>query len=57
MKSTYVVNTHDGLFIKRIEVKDDKIILQSTNNNFNDIVIASYDINIIGRVCGVFLKV
>jgi phage repressor protein C with HTH and peptisase S24 domain len=57
MKSTYVVNTHDGLFIKRIEVKDDKIILQSTNNNFNDIAIASCDINIIGRVCGVFLKV
>ena len=50
-------NTHDELFIKRIEVKDDKIIFQATNNNFNDTTIASCDIKIIRQVCGVFLKV
>jgi len=57
MKSTYIVNTNDGLFIKRIELKDDKIILKSTNNDFNDIITTSSDISIIGRVCGVFSKV
>ncbi len=32
----YVVNTVDGLFVKEIELKDDKITLKSTNKSFID---------------------
>ncbi len=53
----YVVNTMEGLFIKKIEVKNDRIVLKSTNKSFIDIKVNTDDINIIGRVCGVLLKV
>lgn len=53
----YVVNTVDGLFVKEIELKDDKITLKSTNKSFIDIEVNTDDVNVIGRVCGAFLKV
>jgi len=53
----YVVNTIDGLFIKEIEVKDDRIILKSTNESFIDIELNANDVCIVGRVCGVFLRI
>lgn len=51
----YVVSTIDGLFIKHIEVKDDKIILKSINKNFTDI--QADTVHIVGRVCGIFIKI
>lgn len=53
----YVINTPDGVLVKKIKVKDDRIILKSTNNNFAGIEMIPDDISIIGRVCGVLLKV
>ncbi len=56
-EGTYVVHTDDGLLIKEIEVKDDKIILKSTNKSFIDIEVIADDIEVVGRVCGVFLRI
>jgi len=56
-KGIYVINTPDGIFIKNIEVKDDKIVLKSTNKSFNDIEAIADDITVVGRVCGIFLKI
>lgn len=53
----YIVITTDGLFIKKIAVKDDRIVLKSTNKNFTDIKVNINDILIIGRVCGILIKI
>ena len=53
----YIINTPDGLLVKKIEVKDDRIVLKSTNESFEDIEVVADKAEIIGRVCGVFLKV
>ena len=53
----YIVSTTDGLFIKKIAVKDDRIVLKSTNKNFTDIKVNINDILIIGRVCGILIKI
>ena len=56
-KSIYVINTKEGLYIKCIKVNNDKVILKSTNQNTSDISLYIDDINIIGKVCGVLIKV
>ena len=53
-KSIYVVNTLEGLLIKRIEYKEDEYILKSSNKEYQDIKIK--DINIIGKVTGILTK-
>ncbi|MFY9074739.1 S24 family peptidase [Malaciobacter mytili] len=55
-KSIYVINTLDGLFIKKLNIDNDKVILKSTNHFFSDIKLNINDINIIGKVCGVLVK-
>lgn len=55
-KSIYVINTKEGLYIKSIKVNNDKVILKSTNQNINDISLHKDDINIIGKVYGVLVK-
>ncbi len=55
-KSIYVINTPEGLFIKRLNIDNDKVILKSTNHFFSDIKLNINDINIIGKVCGVLVK-
>ena len=50
----YVVNTPDGLFIKRITVKAGKYYMSSTNELYGDILPDSFEI--IGTVKGVYSK-
>lgn len=53
-KDIYIVNTPNGLLIKKIELYDDKVTIKSSHEDFKDVEHISKDINIIGRVCGVF---
>ncbi|WP_294962007.1 S24 family peptidase [Sulfurimonas sp.] len=53
----FAINTNNGLFLKNIELKNDKIILKSSNKLYKDIYLHVNEVHIIGRVCGVFLKV
>jgi repressor LexA len=55
--SIYLVNTKDGLFVKYINIENDKVILKSTNPNFSDVIFNINDVNIVRIVCGVFIKV
>lgn len=53
----FAINTNNGLFLKNIKLKNNKIILKSTNELYKDIHLHVNDINVIGRVCGVLIKV
>ncbi|ADG92761.1 putative phage repressor [Arcobacter nitrofigilis DSM 7299] len=53
----YLINTNDGLYIKCIKVENDKVILKSNNQAFDDITLHIDDVDIVGRVCGVLVKV
>lgn len=53
----FIVNTSDGVLIKKIEVKEDRIVLKSTNKSFKDVEIVADEINVIGRVCGILVKI
>ena len=55
-KDIYLINTKDGLYVKHIKVNNDKVILKSNNQTFNDIHLNSYEVDIIGKVCGVLIK-
>jgi len=56
-KGIYLVNTQDGLFIKKLKVNDDKVTLKSTNQAFPDVQFNIDDIKIVGKVCGTLRKV
>lgn len=56
-KDIFLINTKDGLYVKSINVNNDKVILKSNNQTFNDIKLDIDEINIIGKVCGLFLKI
>ncbi|KLE05580.1 S24 family peptidase [Aliarcobacter butzleri] len=56
-KDIYLINTNDGLYIKCIKVENDKVILQSINSLFNDISLYIDNVDIVGKVCGILLKV
>ena len=56
-KDIFLINTKEGLLIKCIKVNNDKVILKSNNQTFNDIKLDIDEINIIGKVCGLFLKI
>ena len=56
LKSTgvYAINTNEGLFIKRIKIKDDQLYMESDNKEYIDIEIDDFEI--VGEVKGVFYK-
>lgn len=53
--SIYLINTHDGLYIKRIHINKDKYYMKSINSIYNDIELIEYEV--IGRVKGVLIKI
>ena len=46
----------EGLYIKCIKVNNDKVILKSNNQTFNDIKLDIDEVDIIGKVCGILIK-
>ncbi len=52
----YLVNTQEGLFIKRLNMNNDKVILKSINEIFHDMQFNRNDITVIGKVCGILNK-
>lgn len=56
-KGIFLINTKDGLYVKSINVNNDKVTLKSKNQNFNDICLNIYEVDIIGMICGLFIKV
>ena len=55
-KSIYLVNTKDGLFVKYINIENDKVILKSTNQTFDELLFNVDDVVVIGKVCGVLIR-
>ncbi len=56
----YVINTLDGVVIKRIKFCDancDVIMLESFNKEYETMQVHIDDIEVVGRVCGVLWKV
>jgi hypothetical protein len=53
-KSIYVINTTDGIFIKRITFKTDSYYIVSNNQQYSDIKLDEFEV--IGEVKGVFNK-
>ncbi len=53
----YLINTNDGLFVKGIKIENDRTILKSINQSFEDITLYIDDVDIVGRVCGVLIKI
>lgn len=56
-KDIYLINTIDGVFVKSIKVNNDKVILKSNNLNYKDLVFNINKIVVIGKVCGVLIKI
>ena len=52
----YLVSTNEGLLIKSIKLENNKAILISLNQSFSNIKTGIQDISIIGKVCGVLIK-
>ncbi|MFW3412008.1 S24 family peptidase [Aliarcobacter butzleri] len=55
-KNIFLINTKEGLYIKSIKVNNDKVILRSNNQTFNDIQLRIDEFNVVGKVCGVLIK-
>lgn len=53
----YLVSLNDGLFIKRIQLKNNKVILISKNQIFKDIILHLDEVTVIGKVLGVLIHV
>ena len=56
-KDIFLVNTIDGVFVKSIKVNNDKVILKSNNLNYKDLLFNINKIVVIGKVCGVLIKI
>jgi len=56
-KGTYIVRVKDEIYIKIIKLENDKVILKSKNPLFDDILYSIDEVDIIGRVCGILVKV
>lgn len=54
-KDIYLINSKEGLYVKSININNDKVILRSTNPNFSDISNIN-ELDIIGRISGVLIK-
>ena len=50
----YLINTHEGLYIKRIKLIDTKYYMNSINSIYEDIELLEYEV--IGRVKGILTK-
>lgn len=53
----YVANTPEGTFIKKVNINNDKVYLKSNNQAYETIVLNIEDVSIVGRVCGVIIKI
>ena len=56
----YVINTLDGVVIKQIKICDkncDFVMLKSINKEYKTMQININDVEIIGKVCGILIKV
>ena len=54
-KDIFVISTIDGIFIKKINLRDNIYYMKSNNPICNDIKLISFDV--IGKVCGVIIKI
>jgi repressor LexA len=55
-KSIYLVNTKDGVFVKYINIENDKVILKSQNQTFGKLLFNVDEVNIIGKISGILIK-
>lgn len=51
--SVFLVNTTNGLFVKRLKINDDKIDLISDNNEYSNFTLCVDEVTILGKVLGV----
>jgi hypothetical protein len=54
-KDIFLINTVDGLFVKKINIKYNRYYMKSNNTIYNDIELNNFDI--LGKVCGVIIKI
>lgn len=54
-KDIYLINTIDGVFVKKINIKDNRFYMRSINTVFNEIELTVFDI--IGTIKGILVKV
>ncbi|MCG3696928.1 S24 family peptidase [Aliarcobacter butzleri] len=54
-KDIFLVNTIDGVFVKKINIKDNRYYMKSINTVFNEIELTVFDI--IGIIKGILVKV
>ncbi|MGE4382254.1 MAG: helix-turn-helix transcriptional regulator [Arcobacter sp.] len=52
----YVIKVKNEIFIKIIKLKNDKVIFQSLNNIYNDLIFEQSEIEIVGKVSGLITK-
>jgi len=55
-KDMYLINTIDGAFVKKIDLNNDTVYLKSNNKSFAAIHLCKKDINVVGKICGLFVK-
>uniref|UniRef100_UPI00404888ED S24 family peptidase n=1 Tax=Aliarcobacter sp. TaxID=2321116 RepID=UPI00404888ED len=53
-KDIFLVNTIDGVFIKKINIKDNRFYMKSNNTIYDDVELNNFDI--LGKVCGILIK-
>ena len=56
-KDIFLINTKDGLYVKHINLYNDKVILKSNNQTFNDIYLDIDEVDVIGKVCGLLISI
>lgn len=56
-KGIFVVSAKDEIYIKIIKQEQSNILLQSINEEFNNIRFNIDEIDIIGKVCGIIKKI
>lgn len=54
-KDIYLINTIEGIFVKKLKIVDNRYYMKSINTIFNEIELNLFDI--IGRVKGILVKV
>ena len=54
-KDIFLINTIDGVFVKKINIKYNRYYMKNNNTIYNDIELNNFDI--LGKVCGVIIKI
>ena len=54
-KDIFVINTTDGVFVKKIYIRDNRLYVRSNNTIYDDIELNNFDI--LGKICGVMIKI